>query len=46
MTIDELRDFDFCFNLAKEISVSNDSKKLIDVIENWEYVHHEVRTVF
>ena len=22
------------------------SKKLIDVIENWEYVHHEVRTVF
>ncbi|MDN5036905.1 helicase-related protein [Streptococcus sp. SS6] len=46
MTIDELRDFDFCFNLAKEISVSNDSKKLIDVIENWEYVHPEVRSVF
>lgn len=46
MTIDELRDFDFCFNLAKEISVSNDSKKLIDVIENWEYVRPEVRSVF
>lgn len=46
MIIDELRDFDFCFNLAKEISVSNDSEKLIDVIENWNYVHPEVRSVF
>jgi helicase conserved domain protein len=46
MIIDELRDFDFCFNLAKEISVSNNSKKLIDVIENWEYVHPEVRSIF
>ena len=34
MIIEELRDFDFCFNLAKEIAVSNDRKKLIDVIEN------------
>ena len=46
MIIDELRDFDFCFNLAKEISINNDSKKLIDVIENWEYVNPEVRSVF
>ncbi|MBZ2056208.1 DEAD/DEAH box helicase [Streptococcus sanguinis] len=44
--IEELRDFDFCFNLAKEIAVSNDRKKLIDVIENWEYVHSEVQPVF
>ena len=46
MIIEELRDFDFCFNLAKEIAVSNDRKKLIDVIENWEYVHSEVQPVF
>lgn len=46
MIIEELRDFDFCFNLAKEIAVSNDRKKLIDVIENWEYVHSEVKPVF
>lgn len=46
MIIEELKDFDFCFNLAKEIAASNDSKKLIDVIENWEYVHSEVQPVF
>ena len=46
MKIDHLRDFGRCFSLASEIAANDDSEKLIEVIEKWEYVHPEVQPVF
>lgn len=41
-----LQDFDKSFNLASKISQNQDKEQLISVIENWEYVHENVRPVF
>lgn len=41
-----LQDFDESFNLASKISQNQDKEQLISVIENWEYVHKNVRPVF
>lgn len=41
-----LQDFDESFNLASKISQNQDKEQLISVIENWEYVHENVRPVF
>ncbi|MEG0293626.1 DEAD/DEAH box helicase [Enterococcus sp.] len=41
-----VQNFDDCFKLANEISINEEGAKLINVIENWEYVHEGVRPVF
>lgn len=42
----QLQDFNLGFSLARDISESQDYHKLIEVLENWDFVHDMLKPIF